>query len=239
MKAIIGGTGVDSLDLFSLRQQLVQTEYGSVTLFIGENEMDHLIFLPRHGSAHSLPPHLINYRANVSALAQFGVDEAIGIYAVGSISEKLGVGQVGLVSDFIDLTGGTREHTFFTGGEKQVVHIPMDRIFDAELNRRLLALDRSLVDAGVYACTNGPRLETCAEIRMLSTLGADVVGMTLATEVTLLREAGIRTASLAYSINWAAGVGSDEFSFIGDETIAHLKQRMTQLCCALFPSSSR
>jgi purine nucleoside phosphorylase len=227
VKAIIGGTGVDALDGIPLKRTMVQTLYGEVELFVG----DRLVFLPRHGSSHSLPPHLVNYRANVAALTELGVDQAIGIYAVGSISPALKPGEIGMVSDFVDFTGGSREQTFYTGGESGVRHILMDDVFDASLKERMQTLSPRLKDAGVYVCTNGPRLETKAEIRLYARLGCDVVGMTLSTEVSLLREAGIRTLALAYSINWAAGVEQANVSFIGDEQIAVLREEMTQLCC--------
>lgn len=235
MKAIIGGTGVDTLEGITLKKTMVDTPYGKVEVFVG----DELVFLPRHGSDHSLPPHLINYRANVVALASLGVQEAIGIYAVGSISHALQPGQIGIVSDFIDFSGGSREHTFFTGGAGGVRHCAMGDVFDAALRNRMKLLAAHLKDAGVYVCTNGPRLETKAEIRMFAQMGCDVVGMTLATEVALLAEAGIRTLALAYSINWAAGVEQANVSFIGDAEIAALKEQMIQLCCkALLISSN-
>lgn len=226
MKAIIGGTGVDSLEGLTLKKTVVGTPYGKVALFVG----DDLVFLPRHGSDHSVPPHLINYRANVAALAALGVQEAIGIYAVGSISKALEPGDIGIVSDFIDVSGGAREHTFHIGGSSGVRHCAMDEVFDVALSNRMKALAPYLKDAGVYVCTNGPRLETKAEIRMFAHMGCDVVGMTLATEVGLLAEAGIRTLALAYSINWAAGVEQANVSFIGDARIEALKEQMTQLC---------
>ncbi len=234
MKAIIGGTGVDSLDGIPFKRTIVQTVYGDVELFIA----DQLVFLPRHGSHHSLPPHLINYRANVSALKKLGVDEVIGIYAVGSITSALKPGEIGLVSDFVDMSGSSRAHTFFTGGENPVRHCAMDEPFDAFLRQRMQACTSKLKDAGVYVCTNGPRLETKAEIRLYERLGCSVVGMTLATEVALLKEADIRTLALAYSINWAAGVEQVDMHFIADEDIAALKEEMTQLCCKVLLSSS-
>ncbi|MGE4454653.1 MAG: MTAP family purine nucleoside phosphorylase [Sphaerochaeta sp.] len=237
MKAIIGGTGVDTLEGIDSKREVVATPYGTVELFVGKGKDAALVFLPRHGSTHSAPPHLINYRANIKALQMLGVTHAISIYAVGSITEKLPPGKVGLVSDFIDLSSG-REHTFFTGGEQQVVHTAMDECFDAGLRQRILREDGSLLDAGVYICTNGPRLETPAEIRYLRGIGGDTVGMTLATEVSLLREAQIATLALAYSINWAAGIDNGSVTFITDEQIAALKKRMTELCRNTLQASS-
>ncbi len=229
MKAIIGGTGVDQVSGFSCERREISTVYGLVELFIGTGEYSPLVFLPRHGSSHSVPPHLINYRANITALKQLGVDELISIYAVGSVTDALKPGEVGTLSDFVDLSGGGREHTFFTGGEHGVEHVGMDRVFDPEITQALHAEAPSLKCAGVYVCTNGPRLETPSEIHMFKTLGFDVVGMTAATEVALAREAGIKVASLAYSINWAAGVGPDEVAFIGSAEIAKLKDMMISL----------
>ena len=230
MKAIIGGTGVDRISNFHSECREVSTPYGPVELFVGRGVHSSLIFLPRHGSSHSVPPHLINYRANITALKQMGVDELISIYAVGSISDALKPGEIGTISDFVDFTGGGREHTFFTGGVSSVKHVGMDRAFDPDLTSALHAKDVTLKHGGVYVCTNGPRLETPTEIRMFASLGFDVVGMTAATEVALAREVGIRVASLAYSINWAAGVGPDEVLFIGDEQIEKLRDRMISLC---------
>jgi purine nucleoside phosphorylase len=237
MKAIIGGTGVDTLEAIDSQRKVVDTPYGDVELFVGKGKDASLVFLPRHGSDHSNPPHLINYRANVKALEMLGVTHAIGIYAVGSITEKLPPGKVGLVSDFIDLSSG-RDHTFYTGGEHGVVHTSMDEVFDPSLRSRVLKEDESPLDAGVYICTNGPRLETPAEIRYLRHIGGDMVGMTLATEVSLLREAGISTLALAYSINWAAGIEHGQVTFITDKQIASLKGRITELCRNVLQSSS-
>lgn len=230
MKAIIGGTGVDTLDDLVASREVIKTKYGDVQVFLGHGPDSSLIFLPRHGSGHSVPPHLINYRANIAALKTLGVKQAVGIYAVGSISQALEPKEIGLVEDFIDYTGGGREHTFFTGDDQGVRHVGMDQVFDARLQEKLLSVDESLKKAGVYVCTNGPRLETPAEIRMFKAMGCDIVGMTLATEAALLKEAEIPYAALAYSINWAAGVKSDEVCFVDDQVIADLRNRMTKLC---------
>lgn len=229
MKAIIGGTGVDRISNFSSERREIITPYGMVELFVGTGRHSSLVFLPRHGSSHSVPPHLINYRANITALKELGVEALISIYAVGSVTDTLKPGEIGTLSDFVDLSGGGREHTFFTGDESGVEHVGMDRVFDVDLTDSLHAGDASLKKAGVYVCTNGPRLETPAEIRMFKLLGFDVVGMTAATEVALAREAGIKVASLVYSINWAAGVGPDEVVFIGNYEIAKLKDKMISL----------
>jgi purine nucleoside phosphorylase len=230
MKAIIGGTGVDFLPGLEATERAVETDYGTVGLSVGKGKDEGLVFLPRHGKDHDVPPHLVNYRANLAALVSMEVDEAIGIYAVGSITSRLMPGQIGTVSDFIDMTGGGRAHTFFTGDTESVRHVSLEPAFDPDLTEALQQADPSLQRGGVYVCTNGPRLETVAEIKAYRILGADYVGMTCATEASLAREAGVRFAALAYSINWAAGVGSGSLQFIGDDAIGRLRLRLTDLC---------
>lgn len=230
MKAIIGGTGVDTLEDLVASKTSIKTKYGEVELFLGEGKDSSLVFLPRHGANHGVPPHLINYRANIAALKTLGVKQAIGIYAVGSISEALAPKEVGLVEDFIDFCGGGREHSFYTGQEQGVKHVGMDQVFDLGLQEKLLGLDSSLKRAGIYVCTNGPRLETRSEIQLFKAWGCDIVGMTLASEAALLKEAEIPYAALAYSINWAAGIAHGEVCFVDAEVIASLRNRMTKLC---------
>ena len=225
MKAIIGGTGFDRLEGLSLKKRLVETPYGGVDLFLGQGEDEGLVFLPRHGSSHSVPPHRINYRAHALALKQIGVVEAIAIYAVGSIDDTLKPGEVGIVSDFVDHTGRSQEHTLF---DRPVTHIEVDKPFDEELKKRMLALKPTLLDAGVYVTTNGPRWRRRRR-SFFKRVGFSIVGMTLASEVTVLLEVGIRTLALAYSINWAAGV-VEEFSFLPDSQLEALKTEVTQLC---------
>lgn len=222
MKAIIGGTGFDRMEGVTLSRRVVENRYGESELFVGEG----LVFLPRHTSAHAVAPHMINHRANIQALADLGVDEAVAIYAVGSITDRLRPGEVGIVSDYVDFTG--RVHTFFDEGE--VVHTNSDEPFSSSLAARARGEMADLVDNLVYVTTNGPRLETKAEIAFFARQGFDVVGMTLAGEAALLAERKIETLALAYSINWAAGVGEGSISFIADEEIERLKEQIIHLC---------
>ena len=148
-----------------------------------------------------------------------GVDGVISIYAVGSITRKLAPASFGLVRDFIDLTYG-RENTFF---DDTVRHTPMINPFDITLKARFASeAIKEGIPMGyetIYVTTQGPRLETAAEIEAFRRIGGDVVGMTLGTEAALLREAGIRTASVAYSINWAAGLDAEGMAFMEGESI--------------------
>ena len=212
--AIIGGTGIDELDDFSSCLQEIRNEYGSVFY----KERDGIIFLPRHSKSHAYPPHLINYKANIEALRQLGVCKAITIYAVGSITEKLKPMEWGIVDDFIDISG--HSETFFIGLDKGVKHVDMTEPFDIELKKRIESIS-GVKSHVVYITTVGPRLETKAEIRAYRNMGADVVGMTLSSEAILLKEAGIKNASISYSINWAAGV-SDSIKFVSDNEIKKL-----------------
>ena len=211
--AIIGGTGVDELDSFASLKSFT-TEYGAVDYAI----IDDIVFLPRHSSGHSVPPHMINYKANIALLKDLEVEKAVSIYAVGSITEKLEPLKWGVVDDFMDFTGNVS--TFFTGGENGVKHVDMTEVFDPSLSSKLVEY-APVKDNLIYVATAGPRLETRSEINAYRVLGADVVGMTLSHEAVLLKEAGIKNAAIAYSINWACGV-SDSVSFVSDDDISAL-----------------
>ena len=233
MKAIIGGTGIDGDRRFSEGMEWVVNRYGQAMYSV----IDGVVFLPRHAPGHAIPPHRINYRANVQALADLGVDSVISIYAVGSITRRMSPGRFGLVRDFIDFAFG-RENTFYDGVEAPAMHTPFVTPFDSALKA---AFARTAIEAGhplpvetVYITTNGPRLETPAEIEAFRNMGADIVGMTLATEAELLMEAGIRNAAVAYSINWAAGLDAEGVSFLEDESIRRLSDTLISLALRTF-----
>lgn len=218
--AILGGTGIDEDSSFSDGLLINKNEYGEVYY----RELDGIVYLPRHSAGHSVPPSSINYKANIQCLKELGVEKVISIYAVGSITDKLKPMEIGIVDDFIDVSG--RSVTFFTGGDKGVKHVDMSNPFDLGLKSKLekKAFKKNLV----YITTNGPRLETRAEIRAYRNMGADVVGMTLAQEATLLKESGIKNVSIAYSINWAAGAG-ESISFVSDEEVKKLTSNLIKI----------
>lgn len=228
MKALIGGTGLDRLISFESRKEVVSTPYGKVTLSIGMGHDVGLVFLSRHGEAHDVPPHLVNYRANIAALHALGVTDLVAVYAVGSITDFLKPGESAVVGDFLDFTS-SRTNTFYEGGESGIRHVPMDNPFSDTLRHDLLSVSHDLKDGGVYAMTNGPRLETKAEIKALGILGADYVGMTLGTEATLANEAGIRMAAMAYSINWASGIHEGGMDFLSGEEANKLATSLAQI----------
>ena len=211
MLAIIGGTGLTALDNLNItRRQVVRTPYGepSGALTFGEINGHEVVFLARHGYGHTLAPHEINYRANLWALVQQGLTGIVGVASVGGIRADLSPGQLIVPDQLIDYTWG-RKNTYFEGTDKPVTHIDFTQPFDQALREMIISssqsLDEPVHDGGVYACTQGPRLETAAEIRRLEGDGADVVGMSGMPEACLARELAVPYAMLAVVANWAAG----------------------------------
>ncbi len=214
--AVIGGTGMNQWPGLTVqRAQPVGTPYGepSAPLIHGRIYGANVIFLPRHGDGHKVPPHLINYRANLWALKDAGVKSVIAIAAVGGIAKALTPGAVAVPDDVIDYTFG-REHTFFDGVRTALQHVDFSEPYTPALRRALLASGRKagvrLVDGGVMGVTQGPRLESPAEIARMKRDGCAMVGMTGMPEAVLAREAGLDYAALAVSVNWAAGLGSGD-----------------------------
>lgn len=208
--AIIGGTGVyDPEILDDVREERVETPYGPVTVNLGRFEGLEVAFLARHGRGHQVPPHRVNYRANIYALALLGVERVIATNAVGSLRERYAPGHFVLPDQFLDFTHG-RPATFFEGGEAGVYHVDVTEPYCPQVRRVLHETGRPLGltvhDGAVYVCTQGPRFETPAEIRMFERLGGDLVGMTSVPEVVLAREAGLCYASVGMVTNYAAGL---------------------------------
>jgi 5'-methylthioadenosine phosphorylase len=205
---IIGGSGVERPSAGFVEQQ-IETPYGLALVWTGTGAQEDIVFLSRHGVEHDVPPHRINYRANLKALQQLDVDRVIATFAVGGIAEDIPPGGLVALSDIIDLSSG-REFTFFNGGTEGLKHTPFTEPFSPALRKALVQLapkhGLSIRPEGVYICFNGPRFETAAEIRMSALLGADVVGMTAMPEAILARELEIHYAGVAISVNWAAGV---------------------------------
>ncbi|TFG72197.1 MAG: S-methyl-5'-thioinosine phosphorylase [Anaerolineales bacterium] len=207
--AIIAGTMVYSIPGKELKEEIIETPYGPARINRVAGGAEDLIFLARHGIQHDTPPHKINYRANIKALEMLGVKRVLATNAVGSINEDIPPLGLAVLTDFLDFTSG-RESTFFDGGDSGVSHVDMSIPYCPALNTQLLALapsfDIQLRHEAVYVCTNGPRLESPAEIRAYAQMGGDVVGMTGIPEATLARELGLCYAALAFSVNWAAGI---------------------------------
>ncbi|MCY0880275.1 MAG: S-methyl-5'-thioadenosine phosphorylase [Firmicutes bacterium] len=208
----IGGTGVyDPTWLDHPQEVEIKTPYGSVTVMEGAlaGHEDAVYFLNRHGAGHALPPHRVNYRANLWALRELGVKRVIATAAVGSMNLAMAPGSLVLVDQFLDFTKG-RPSTFYEGGAAGVRHTDMTEPYCRESRQRIFesaqALGLSVVLGGVYVATEGPRFESAQEIRAYRLLGGDVVGMTGVPEVVLARELGLCYAAVALVTNFAAGL---------------------------------
>lgn len=209
--AIIGGTGLDKIpELEVIHREVSHTPFGeaSAALTYGRIAGIEVIFLPRHGSTHNIPPHRVNYRANLWALQHAGVDTIIGVAAVGGITDEMAPGRIIIPDQIIDYTFG-RNHTFFDDELNHVTHIDFTYPYCDELRQRLIKageqITGQLVTTGTYGATQGPRLETAMEIRRIAADGCDIVGMTGMPEASLARELDICYASCAVAANWAAG----------------------------------
>lgn len=209
--AIIGGTGLTQLEGLTIRDAMfIDTPYGATSADIlrGEYAGREVLFLARHGHPHRIPPHEVNYRANLWALRQAGATHILAINAVGAITDNLKVGCFSIPDQIIDYTSG-REHTLYEGELDHVTHVDFSYPYDDELRKRLIAAvaasGYSCSNSGVYGCTQGPRLETVAEIKRMERDGCNIVGMTGMPETVLARELGLRYACLALVVNPAAG----------------------------------
>jgi 5'-methylthioadenosine phosphorylase len=213
MYAIIGGSGLAKLSaLADTRRQVTRTPYGepSGALTFGTFGGRDIVFLARHGYGHTIAPHEINYRANIWTLKELKVDGVLAVATVGGIRADLGPGMLVVPNQVIDYTH-SRKSTFFEGSLGPVTHVDFTLPYSAPMRDLLLAAARDcgepVVDGGCYACTQGPRLETAAEIERIARDGGDVVGMTGMPEAALAREVGLPYAALGVVVNHAAGRG--------------------------------
>lgn len=217
--AIIGGTGLNQGFGVSLTEHSLQTPYGEPSAPLGVFRTDSgecFAFMPRHGSPHQIPPHKINYRANLWALNQAGISRVIAVNAVGGIHQQMGAGVLVVPEQLVDYTYG-REHTFSDGSAgASLEHVDFTQPFSPGLRQALIeaaaALQMPLVDGGVYGVVQGPRLETAAEINRMESDGCDLVGMTAMPEAALARELGMDYASLCLVVNPAAGRSNQEIT---------------------------
>ncbi|AKC85491.1 5'-methylthioadenosine phosphorylase [Pseudoxanthomonas suwonensis] len=210
--AVIGGTGVYRLAaLEDVEARQVDTPYGAPSgpLRIGRLGGTRIAFLARHGEGHALPPHRVNYRANLHALKQAGATRVLALNTVGGITDAYGPRVLACPDQLIDYTWG-RESSFWDG-EGEALHVDFGHPYSPMFRHKLLAAARvtgvRLVDGGCYGATQGPRLETSAEIARMRRDGCDLVGMTGMPEAALARELGLDYACLAIVANWAAGCG--------------------------------
>ncbi len=240
-KAIIGGTGVYDTPGMT-RTETVNTKYGNVEVDIVKWENEEIVFLARHGKGHSVPPHLINYRANMMALKQLDVSHIYATCAVGSCNRNYAPGDTVIIRDFLDFTK-IRPVTFFDG-EEGVKHTDMSDPYCKNLralySREAAKEGIEIKGDAVYVCTEGPRFETAAEIRMYEKMGGDVVGMTNVPEVQLAKELGICYAAVGLITNWCTGFVSDDI-VIHDimATMAANKDAITKLFLSILSNDPK
>jgi 5'-methylthioadenosine phosphorylase len=222
---IIGGSGLYSLPGLEISgEEQVSTPYGgpSDSYKLGKLAGKEIAFLPRHGSGHNIQPHRINYRANIWGFRQLGVIRLLSVFAAGGINRDIKPGTIVVPDQIIDYTSG-RASTFYD--ETEVVHIDFTDPFCPDLRdyiiRAAAQAGAGIVKKGTYISVNGPRLETAAEIRAYSVLGADIVGMTAMPEASLAREAEICYAGLSVVTNYAAGISGQKL------TVTEVKEVMS------------
>ena len=216
--AIIGGTGLTSIqDLNITKKEVVQSPFGAPSGILQTGELfgNEVLFLPRHGPSHTIPPHKVNYRANLWVLKQAGVDTIIAVNAVGGIDSSYEDGQLVIPDQIIDYTT-SRTNTFFEEGLKEVVHIDFTEPYCQSLRDKIIKSCQSLsvksINKATYAATEGPRLETAQEVNRLERDGNDIIGMTGMPEAALARELDICYACIAVVANQAAGRSDKEIT---------------------------
>jgi 5'-methylthioadenosine phosphorylase len=207
---VIGGTGVyDPAWLTDREEQDIETPYGTARVTGGMTNGRRVYFMNRHGTQHSVPPHRVNYRANVWALKSLGIRVVVATTAVGSLRRTIPPGTLVLADQFLDFTK-SRVMTFYDGGADGVVHTDMTSPYCAGVAETLYRLGRdaglAIVRGGTYVATEGPRFESAAEVALFGRLGGDVVGMTGVPEVVLARELGLCYATLSIVTNLGAGL---------------------------------
>lgn len=212
---IIAGTGFYELPgLTDASHRVVQTDFGEASAMTGRWHGRRIVFVPRHGGDHSIPPSAINYRANIAAMRDVGAEAILAVSVVGSMVPERGTGSFLLLDDYLEFTTG-RAATFFDQ-PGHVVHTDMSTPYDPALRAVLASAAQAegidMASHATYVCANGPRFETPAEIRMYAAMGGSVVGMTGYPEVALAREASIPYAGVAVVANMAAGMFDGEIS---------------------------
>lgn len=237
---MIGGTGLEALPLTDLCTERVNTPYGEVAADLGRLGEQQLVFMSRHGKGHTVPPHRVNYRANIWALKELGVKKILATAAVGSLSSQFKLGDIVLLDQFLDFTK-SRPQTFYEGGSAGVLHVDMTEPYCKALQSVIIDAARkiplAIKNGATYVCTEGPRFETPAEIRMYQILGGELVGMTSVPEVVLAKELGMCYASIGMVTNEAAGIADHPLTHaevvdsmkVTGKTVAQLIQETVQI----------
>ncbi len=237
--ALIGGTGLAEFPgLEEVGLESIETPYGetSAPLIVGRLLEQDIVFLPRHGKPHSIPPHCINYRANLWALNEFGVSHVLAVNAVGGIAEEMGSGHICIPDQIVDYTFG-REHSYSDSAKVPLQHVDFTNPYDEGIREKLIAVVQALSlpihTHGTYAATQGPRLETAAEIDRLERDGCHLVGMTGMPEAVLARELDLPYASICLVVNKAAGrnegiITMEEIEEVMETGIIEIQQLILQ-----------
>ena len=242
MLAIIGGTGLTQLSNLEItHRQVMRTPYGepSGAITFGLIKQREVMFIARHGYGHTLPPHLVNYRANIWALHNQGATGILSIASVGGIHSDLVPGTIVVPDQILDYTHG-RAYTYFDVSDKTVTHIDFTYPYCPKMRSQILEAaklaNEKCRDGGVYAATQGPRLETAAEINRFERDGADMVGMTGMPEAALAKELGLSYAAIAVVVNHAAGrsdsrdgIHLDKIGAVAQPALARVKKILEQL----------
>lgn len=241
--AVIGGTGLTEIEgMEIIHREVVHTPHGSPSgqFTHGIIGGKRIVFVARHGYAHNIPPHKVNYRANIWALRSLGVRNIVAIAAVGGITERMKPRALVIPDQIIDYTSG-RGHTFFEEGLTSVTHVDFSQPYTENLRQILLNAAKKagldLVEGGTYGATQGPRLETAAEISRMERDGCDLVGMTGMPEAGLAREAGLNYACCAVVANWAAGKGGknvismEEIHQNLENSMANVREMLKTVVC--------
>ena len=235
MLAIIGGTGLTNLANIEItHRQVIRTPYGepSGALTFGKIQEQEVVFLARHGYAHTIPPHEVNYRANLWALRSQDVSHVVSVASVGGIHANLVAGSIVVPDQIIDYTHG-RKSTYFEGRDRPVTHMDFTEPYCAAMRQNCIQAmqeaSEQCMAQGVYAAVSGPRLETAAEINRLERDGATIVGMTGMPEAALAKEIGLCYAAIAVVVNSAAGRGTSLHAIHYEEVANTLKESMTRV----------
>ena len=235
MLAIIGGTGMTKLACLEIsHRQIMRTPYGepSGPLTFGKIGDNKVVFLARHGYGHTIPPHAVNYRANLWALHSLNLSRVIAVASVGGIRADFTPGMAAIPDQIIDYTHG-RQYTYYEGIDRPVTHIDFTEPY-CQITRKCLLeaakwADAKVIDGGVYGATQGPRLETAAEINRLERDGADMVGMTGMPEAALAKELGLCYATIAVVANYAAGRQTSAHAIKLEDAHAVLEKAMVSV----------
>ncbi|MDX1443551.1 MAG: S-methyl-5'-thioinosine phosphorylase [Gammaproteobacteria bacterium] len=238
---IIGGTGLTSLpELEIVRREVVYTPYGEPSGPVSHGVLNgvEVAFLARHGLGHTIPPHRVNYRANIWALKSIGVRRIVAVAAVGGIRSDMAPGSIAIPDQIIDYTYG-RSHTFFEHDLEEVKHIDFTEPYCGQCRGVLIDAARAqglaVIEDGTYAAAQGPRLETAAEVNRLERDGCDIVGMTGMPETALARELDLSYACCAVIANWAAGRGEVDIHADIEANLANGMDKVKALLQAALP----